>query len=180
MGRSAGRLPRGDSLGDDLVIFVTVGTHTDPFDRLVRGAELLALSGQTVVLQRGPSTVEAPSCEVYDYLSPSDMARWVRQADILVTHGGPASFLGAPGVPIVVPRRRAMGEHVDDHQVKFVAHIRHRAHVVSDPMDLVDAVARHPEVVSRLVPAAERRTEAFAADFGRVVERVLRRRRSVR
>jgi UDP-N-acetylglucosamine transferase subunit ALG13 len=160
------------------VIFVTVGTHTDPFDRLVRGAEQLAQAGHTVVLQRGPSTVETPNCEVHDYLSPREMARLVRDADILVTHGGPASFLGAPGVPIVVPRRHAMGEHVDDHQVKFVAHISHRAHVVSDPADLVAAVARHWEVASQMVPAAERRTEAFAEAFGHVVEEVVRRRRS--
>jgi UDP-N-acetylglucosamine transferase subunit ALG13 len=46
----------------------------------------------------------------------------MHQARGVVTHGGPATILDAREaghVPIVVPRRRAWGEHVDDHQVAF-------------------------------------------------------------
>jgi len=158
------------------VIFVTVGTHTDPFDRLILAAERLALSGHRVVVQRGTSRVEAPTCVVHDYLPPVEMAHLIHTAAVVVSHAGPASFLGVPGVPIVVPRRASHGEHVDDHQVRFVEHIRHRVHVVMEPNDLVNAVARHDEVAARLAPTAKRRTEKFALDFGQVVAEVVRRR----
>ncbi len=158
------------------MIFVTVGTHVDPFDRLVHAAEQLALTGEDVVVQRGTSKVDAPSCEVYDYLSPDEMQVLIQEADILICHGGPASFLGAPGVPIVVPRRAMYREHVDNHQVRFVGHIRNRVHVVDDPADLVAAVAQHAEFAASIGSTAARRTEEFARDFGRVVESVVRRR----
>jgi len=161
------------------VIFVTVGTHGDPFDRLVLAAEALGRSGHRVVIQRGTSRVRAPSCVVHDFLSPAAMARHIREASIVVTHGGPASFLGVPGVPIVVPRSPAHGEHVDDHQLRFVTHIGHRAHVVLDPIDLPAAVRRHAEVSARLGVGADRRTEDFAKDFGAIVTEVVRRRRAM-
>jgi len=175
MGGTAGRVPRGTGSGVELVIFITVGTHGDPFDRLIEAAEALAQSGETVVVQRGTSRVEAPNCEVHDFLPPSEMAHLIRQSRILISHAGPASFLGAPGVPIVVPRRAEFGEHVDNHQVRFVQHIRDRVHVVDDPATLVAAIARHDEVVSRIAPNETRRTERFARDFGRVVDEVVSR-----
>ena len=41
----------------------------------------------------------------------------------MVTHGGPSSFISVlerNKVPIVVPRRKKFGEHINDHQVDFV------------------------------------------------------------
>ena len=159
------------------MIFVTVGTHGDPFDRLIRAAEALARSGHQVVLQRGTSRVPAPSCEVQDFLTPEQMSRHIAAARIVVTHGGPASILEVPGVPIVVPRRAKYGEHVDDHQVRFVAHIHHRAHVLDDPADLIVAVARHPEFAANLGDSPPRRSAEFARDFGRMVDALVARRR---
>ena len=43
-------------------------------------------------------------------------------ADIIITHGGPATFMGAIAKgkkPIVVPRLEKFGEHVNDHQIEF-------------------------------------------------------------
>jgi UDP-N-acetylglucosamine transferase subunit ALG13 len=45
-------------------------------------------------------------------------------ADAIVCHGGPATIVEARDaghLPIVVPRRASLGEHVDDHQVRFAA-----------------------------------------------------------
>ena len=51
----------------------------------------------------------------------------MRQASCIVCHGGPTTIVDAIGHgkrPIVVPRLKAMGEHVDDHQVAFVRWIQ--------------------------------------------------------
>jgi UDP:flavonoid glycosyltransferase YjiC (YdhE family) len=61
-------------------------------------------------------------------------------AAAVVCHGGPATIMDCrrAGVkPVVVPRRRALGEHVDDHQVLFAR----RAARAGD-VDLVESEER--------------------------------------
>ena len=50
-------------------------------------------------------------------------------ADIIITHGGPASFMKAlelKKIPIVVPRQAQFDEHINDHQVEFVKLVEER------------------------------------------------------
>ena len=50
-------------------------------------------------------------------------------ADIIITHGGPATFMGAIAKgtkPIVVPRQEKFGEHVNDHQLEFAEQVSER------------------------------------------------------
>ena len=54
-------------------IFVTVGTHEFPFDRLVAAADALARAGHVVVVQTGTSGVHAPHCQAAPTLSPDAM-----------------------------------------------------------------------------------------------------------
>jgi UDP-N-acetylglucosamine transferase subunit ALG13 len=105
-------------------VFVTVGTDHHPFDRLVRWMdEWLAARGDTVTcfVQRGTSSAPRQA-ESAEFLTYEEMAIKMRTADAVVSHGGPASIMLArhSGTkPIVVPRRKELGEHVDDHQVAF-------------------------------------------------------------
>ncbi len=51
-----------------------------------------------------------------------DMVNAMRAVDVIVCHGGTGSIVSSrlAGIrPIVVPRTKALGEHVDDHQVSF-------------------------------------------------------------
>ena len=50
----------------------------------------------------------------------------MREAAVVVCHGGPGTIMLAATMgkrPIVVPRRKAAGEHVDDHQHAFTRRI---------------------------------------------------------
>ncbi len=118
------------------MIVVACGTHHQPFDRLVREAEALARwSPEPVVLQRGSSRLAAPSCEVHEQVHPARFAAWLREARIVVLHAGSSSFLEARAAgrtPILVPRRPELGEHVDDHQVRFARSVASEAVVVHD------------------------------------------------
>ena len=114
------------------MILVTVGTHHQPFDRLLRAAEAVAArTDERVVVQRGVSGVDLPHCEVVDVVPPARLAEWMREARVVVMHAGSSSFLQARAygrTPIVVPRRPEHREHVDDHQLRFAATLGDEAH----------------------------------------------------
>lgn len=158
------------------MIFVTVGTHEAPFDRLVLAAEAFASRhDEPVVVQRGTSRVAAPHCTVHDFLAPHDVDHLVGLARVVVTHGGAATIdqvLHAGRVPIVVPRRASYGEHVDDHQVQLLRRFGDRVHVLDDPFELPAAIARHAELEAAVLARGLRLDDELArADaFGRVVE----------
>lgn len=111
------------------MIFITVGTHEQPFDRLVEEIDKLKRDGviqEEVIIQTGFSTYEPKYCRWSNLISYADMVKNVADARIVITHGGPASFimpLQIGKVPIVVPRQNAFGEHVNDHQVEFTKNV---------------------------------------------------------
>lgn len=114
------------------MIFVTVGTHEQPFDRLIKEIDRLRGEGiilEEVVIQTGYSTYEPKYCTWFKLLPYEQMQHYVKNADIVITHGGPSSFmmpLQMGKIPIVVPRQKKYGEHVNDHQVEFVNAVNNR------------------------------------------------------
>ena len=103
------------------MIFATVGSSTIPFDRLVRALENIQ-TGEDLVVQTGVSTVRPRHAKVLDYLGYDEFVALIRSARVVITHAGAGSVittLGEGKRPIVVPRRAAQHEAVDDHQVAF-------------------------------------------------------------
>lgn len=155
MGRTKTALSRRDIPWSGVVIFATVGTHEDPFNRLVAELDRLAgagtLSGK-VHIQRGYSTVEPKHCTHERMMDFNDVQAAMGAARIVITHGGPASIMQALAlgkVPIVVPRQHQHGEHVDDHQCRFAAKIADRVVVVLDIATLESAIHHYDETVAR-------------------------------
>jgi UDP-N-acetylglucosamine transferase subunit ALG13 len=104
------------------MILVTVGTNGAAFDRLLSQLDDVA-SDEEVVIQRGPSRLAPSGSFCVDYLPFSEIDRLVGAARVVITHGGVGSTLVSIGHghrPLVVPRLRAFGEAVDDHQLSFV------------------------------------------------------------
>lgn len=108
------------------MIFVTVGTHEQPFNRLIEYIDKLKCDGRIhddVIIQTGFSTYEPKYCTWSKLLPYSEMEKNVADSRIVITHGGPASFimpLKIGKIPIVVPRQLCFNEHVNNHQVEFV------------------------------------------------------------
>lgn len=78
------------------MIFVTVGTHEQPFNRLVQKIDELKRDGvitEDVVVQTGFSTYEPKYCKWQKLLPYQDMGKYVEQARIVITHGGPSFLL---------------------------------------------------------------------------------------
>lgn len=155
------------------MIFVSVGTHEDPFDRLVRAAESLAQAGMRVRLQKGPSTVPTPSCDAEAFFTAEQMKRAFESASVVVCHGGPSTIVEAGNyghLAVVVPRQGRFGEHVDDHQVLFCERLQDRARVVLQIEDLPRVIAEHEDWAAGKLPlgADPGRTEAFAESLERL------------
>jgi UDP-N-acetylglucosamine--N-acetylmuramyl-(pentapeptide) pyrophosphoryl-undecaprenol N-acetylglucosamine transferase len=128
------------------VIFVTVGTHQQRFDRLLDA--LPDLEGD-VFVQFGPGPPPAGVARAEAFMSFDAVLRAMREAEVVITHAGVGSILCAireGHVPVVVPRRREHGEHVDDHQVELTQAMERRGSVIAvwDMADLPRAVASAP------------------------------------
>lgn len=114
------------------MIFVTVGTHEQQFDRLIREVDRLRKNGdieEDVIAQIGFGTYEPEDCQWSRFYPYQKMCEYVAEARIVITHGGPSSFLAPLQVgkmPIVVPRQKRFGEHVNDHQVEFCRAVQKR------------------------------------------------------
>ena len=93
------------------MIFVTVGTHEQPFNRLLIEVDKLVADSviqERVIMQTGYSSYVPKNCEHFDFLSLQAMEDYIKKARIIITHGGPASFIAplqAKKIPIVVPRQ---------------------------------------------------------------------------
>jgi UDP-N-acetylglucosamine transferase subunit ALG13 len=105
------------------VIFLTVGTHTQPFDRAL---QLLAEAevDEPVVVQHGatPPRPDLLEAEWHEFLEADVMAARMRDARVVVAHAGVGCTLmslRAGKKPILIPRRFARSEHIDDHQIQL-------------------------------------------------------------
>jgi UDP-N-acetylglucosamine--N-acetylmuramyl-(pentapeptide) pyrophosphoryl-undecaprenol N-acetylglucosamine transferase len=134
-------------------VVVTLGTQGDfPFPRLVEAVRPLLPTDVEVLWQLGstpaPSGLGGRSLVPYAELSAA-----MAEADLVIGHGGVGTVLAALDAgrrPVIVPRRQAHGEHVDDHQAVFARTLGSLA-VVSQPEDLtVDHL--HAAAAQRIVP----------------------------
>ncbi|MFB5430439.1 glycosyltransferase [Enterococcus casseliflavus] len=109
------------------MIFVTVGTHEQQFNRLIKEVDNLVKKKyitEKVFIQIGYSDYIPQNCEYTQFLKYDEMSKFIKEARIVITHGGPASFLSVLEInktPIIVPRKEEYGEHVNNHQQEFVA-----------------------------------------------------------
>jgi len=108
------------------VIFVTVGTDHHPFVRLLEwAAQAQKTLDVEVVAQRG-ATPNVEPIESFEYAEIGRMEALARSAHSVVCHGGPGTIDLARRCghrPIVVPRAPDLGEHVDDHQMRYCARL---------------------------------------------------------
>ncbi len=112
------------------MIFVTVGTHEQPFNRLLKYMDEWAETHEEeVVMQTGYSDYIPKHCRWKKLYSYTEMADYVNRARITITHGGPSSFvmpLQIGKIPVVVPRKKEFREHVNNHQMEFCEAVAQR------------------------------------------------------
>lgn len=114
------------------MIFVTVGTHHQPFTRLLDA--LGVLDPAELVVQYGPGEPPPGVARAEAFMPFEEMVANFKAADVVVTHAGVGSILCARReghTPLVVPRRHDLGEHVDEHQAELTRALEARGSVVA-------------------------------------------------
>jgi UDP-N-acetylglucosamine transferase subunit ALG13 len=130
------------------MILVTVGTQI-PFDRLIALVDdWVSESGtkQEVVAQVGSSDYRSKNMTVFQSVEPAQFEKYINDCDIIISHAGMGSILTALRVkkPIVIfPRKAALGEHRNDHQLATARSFANTygVYVVHDKEELFDLLA---------------------------------------
>ena len=141
------------------MIYVTVGKMPLPFDRLVKAADGLAGSlGEEVFIQTGSGGYTPLVAAHRDFLTFPEAEAMLKDASVVVSHAGIGTIIGAlrAGTPIViVPRRHALGEHFNDHQMEIAREVEGRPGVlvVDDVSELAKAVESLRGLKGSIAPA---------------------------
>ena len=162
------------------MVFVTVGTHEQPFDRLVRAVDALVADGtlqEEVFVQTGYCTYEPERCAWQRFVPAPEMRSRMEAADVVVTHGGPSSFveaMAAGKVPVVVPRYERYGEHVNDHQEAFVRLVADRQGGIVPVYDVAELAAaiRESRRLSRSGAGFRSHNAEFCRELRERIERL--------
>ncbi len=161
------------------LVVVSVGTDHHPFDRLVLAMDTWAAANPEVevVIQRGTADATDHATS-HDLIPHGELCRLFSSALAVVVHGGPSTIMDARAagrVPIVLPRNPDLGEHVDDHQMRFGRHLQTHelARLAADVSDveglLIEALV-DPEAFR--VATADGVSPGVVA-FGRLVDDLL-------
>lgn len=165
------------------MIFVTVGTHEQPFNRLVECIDKLketSIISEEVVMQTGYSTYEPKYCKWNKIFSYSEMVKNVSEARIVISHGGPSSFIASlqiGKIPIVVPRKQEFGEHVNNHQVDFCKAVSQRMGsiiVVENVEKLGETIRNYDEKVTGMIDKMSSNNAKFCKMFEEIVNEMMK------
>ena len=165
------------------MIFVTVGTHEQPFNRLIEEIDRLKGEGvitDNVIIQKGYCTYEPKYCESHKLIGYDEMQQYLKEADIIITHGGPASFivpLSMGKVPIVVPRQKGFDEHVNNHQVDFVRQVVERTGSIIpiyDINDLKNAIVNYKSNIKKIDGKFKSNNKDFCNNLNKIIESLIR------
>lgn len=111
--------------GEGTVVFV--GTHSEPFDRLLAIVDTATRRGilpPPVFIQAGAGAASSTynSVPLHAYIPPYEAEQRVAEARYVICHGGAGTIAAALRCgkrPLVLPRLRRHGEHFDDHQLEL-------------------------------------------------------------
>lgn len=112
------------------MIFITLGSQKFQFNRLLKAVDELMEKGMIkdeAFAQTGYSDYKPIHYKYKQFLDQEEFAEIMRKADIVITHGGTGTIIGAvkKGKKVIaVPRRAKYGEHVDDHQLQLVGQFK--------------------------------------------------------
>ena len=108
------------------MIFVTLGTQDKSFKRLLETIQKQIELGNIkdkVIVQAGYTKFKSKDMEIFDYVPMEKFNEYLKECDILITHGGVGNILSGlkNNKKIIAAARLAKyGEHTNDHQLQIV------------------------------------------------------------
>ena len=120
-------------------VVVTLGTFRGyGFVRLVKRLLEVLPPEAEVLWQTGDTDTSDLGIDGHHAIPERDLIQAMSEADVVISHAGVGTALAALEVgkcPVLVPRRLAHGEHVDDHQTQIAAELARRELSVSVEAD---------------------------------------------
>ncbi len=122
-------------LGKSIIVFITVGSTNFQLDRVLSSIDQILVKEKHnyyVIAQIGKSEYkwQYKKIKIIDYLAPNKLISNIKQADKIISHGGPISIyqiaIYAKNMPLIVPRLAQFKEHVDNHQLHFAKFLQNK------------------------------------------------------
>lgn len=128
-------------------VVVTLGTmpaygFRRAVERLTRTLPQVCAPDTEVLWQTGATDLRGLGVRGHDQVPADELRSAIQDADLVVMHGGIGSALtalDAGRVPVMLPRRVAFGEHVDDHQAMICDLLGRRRLAVAREADELQA-----------------------------------------
>jgi len=130
-------------------VFVSVGTHAQQFNRLVKEADAIAKEkkGMQFFAQIGNCRFEPKNFAFKRFLNEREFEAEIKKADLVISHAGAGTIINAmlhKKKLIVVPRLKSFGEHTNDHQLDLAEALaaEKKCIAVFNLKDLSNAIAK--------------------------------------
>jgi len=141
-------------------VVVTLGTYRGfGFARLLKRLLAILPADSEVLWQTGDTDIGGLGIEGHRAIPERDLSQAMREADVVVAHAGVGAAIAALEAgkcPVLVPRRHAQGEHIDDHQIQIATELRDRSLSVSVDADEL--------TLAHLLAGADRGARTLAED----------------
>lgn len=117
------------------MILVTLGTQDKSFPRLIKAVDDAVKEGyirEKVIVQAGCTEYSSENLEIFGMTSPEEMRKLIKEARVVITHGGVGSILSAIelGKPVIaMARLEKYGEHHNDHQLDIISAFEQRGYI---------------------------------------------------
>ena len=130
------------------MILVLLGTQNNSFHRLLEEIEKNIDAGNItdrVIVQAGFTKYESNKMEIFDMIPQEELDKLIKEADLVITHGGVGSIMAAvkQGKKVIaVPRLKKYGEHVNDHQLEIIETFKKQGIIIgiNDVTELAQAL----------------------------------------
>lgn len=152
------------------IAFVTVGSQKFQFNRLLQSVDSCVCSNSIITsafAQTGCCEYVPVHMQHAAFLNRNEFAQRVKDAQIIITHGGTGAIVNAlkAGKPVVaMPRRVKYGEHVDDHQVQIVEQFA-EVGLIEPCIEAADMANACERAISTSYFAFTSNTDRFLADL---------------
>ncbi len=152
---------------------MTIGNPNQPFLRLLKAIDQYAgynvgQKREEILIQSGNNPDFHPDhCQHIPFVSMEEFDQYMKKADLIICHGGCGSIshaLRMGKVPIVVPRRKKYGEHINDHQMQLTQALANQGRVI--PLYEIEALSR---AISK---ARQQQTRPFSHQSPRILKLV--------
>ena len=118
------------------MILVTLGTQDKSFTRLLEAIDKEIENKkikEKVIVQAGYTKYKSKNMEIFDYCDPKKLDKLMKDANIIITHGGVGSILGALKYdkPVIAAARLShYKEHNNDHQKQIISEFVKEGYII--------------------------------------------------